>query len=220
MAIIADIREHVTLPILLTIRRLSEGGYFFGEEVERLAYFKSLLPAVDAVDIELYDTQDIREQIIEHAHKQSKTVVLSYHNFRRTPSERRFSEIVEDAVTVGGDIVKIAVMAEKVEDVELLMKFTTDFNAREILLATMSMGDLGRVTRAVNPFLGSCLTYGYVGEVPTTPGQLPVRELRAVLDLFPGQRIPVASLDVVYGLLKKVAHKATSSPVRESAGAV
>lgn len=184
--LVARIKECVNLPILLTVRRFSEGGYFAGDEVDRLKLFKRLANYVDAADVELYATE-IRNEVIDLFKSQGKLVLTSYHNFIRTPPVSKIDEIVEDAVSFDADMVKIALAARSEADVKFLTKYTAEFE-REILLTTISMGDVGTISRILNPFLGSCFTYGCIGEA-TTPGQIPVKELRGLMDEFSGMQI-------------------------------
>lgn len=189
LGLVAKIRAVSKCPILLTIRRLTEGGYFFQDEAHRLSLFQKLIPRVDAVDVELY-AMEIRDDVIKSAYKHHKPVVVSYHNFLRTPSRSKLEEVADDAVQAGANMLKIAVMAQSTADVRALQAFTTEFS-RDILLTTISMGDMGAVSRILNPFLGSCFTYGFVGE-PTVPGQIHIQDLRRLIDLFPGERIDLA----------------------------
>lgn len=208
MRTVEQVRRAVPQPLLLTVRHPSEGGRFFGTEREREELILRLLPAVDAVDLELYGAVEISGPIIKAARAQGKRVVLSFHDFTGTPplraraeGERGLEEIVRDARTLRADVVKIAARAETMEDVETLMRFTARCASGGVVLATMSMGEPGRLSRVLNPFFGSCLTYGYVGAAATTPGQWAVRELRPALDLFPSRRLPEP---VVEALLQPV----------------
>lgn len=186
-SLLTEVKRIADLPVLLTIRQFPEGGYFAGSESERFNLFKSLLAEVDGVDVELY-AKAIRDDLISAAHAAGKLVVLSYHNFKHTPRLSKMNEIVEDALSFKGDMVKIAVTALTENDVKMLSRFTAGFD-RDILLTTISMGEAGIVSRVLNPFLGSCFTYGFVGDSPTTPGQIEVSQLRRLIDSFPGQRI-------------------------------
>lgn len=182
-----DIKRIANLPVLLTIRQFPEGGYFAGTEAERLDLFNFLLSEVDAVDVELY-AKEIRDQVLQSAHALEKLVVLSYHNFKHTPCLSKINEVVEDAMIFQADMVKISVTALEAKDVNLISRFTAEFD-KEILLTTISMGEVGTVSRVLNTFLGSCFTYGFVGPTPTTPGQIQVRNLRKLIDEFAGQQI-------------------------------
>lgn len=192
-SLLQRIKAVAPLPVLLTIRQFAEGGYFkgsgnfWGSESERLSLFEYLLPEVDGVDVELY-AKEIRSKVVQRARSLNKFVVLSYHNFKHTPNLNKIDEIVEDAMSFGAHMVKIAVAAANEEDVTFLSRFTASFD-RDILLTTISMGEVGVVSRVLNPFLGSCFTYGFVGQEPTTPGQVQVGLLRQLVDEFPGQRL-------------------------------
>lgn len=185
--LLKEAKRSTGLPVLLTIRQFPEGGYFAGSEPERLNLFKLLMPHVEAIDVELYAAQ-IRDQIVQLAHNVGKLVVLSYHNFKHTPRLSKIKEIAEDALFFKADMVKISVTALDERDVKLISGFTSGFK-EDILLTTISMGEVGTVSRVLNPFLGSCFTYGFVGEAPTTPGQISVRSLRRLIDEFAGQQV-------------------------------
>ncbi|HEY1791267.1 MAG TPA: type I 3-dehydroquinate dehydratase [Verrucomicrobiae bacterium] len=192
-SLLRKIKTVAPLPILLTIRQFAEGGYFtgsesfWGSESRRLSLFEYLLPEVEAVDIELY-AREIQPAVVQMARSLNKFVVLSYHNFKHTPDLKKIDEIVEDSMSFGAHMVKIAVAAASEEDVTSLSRFTASFK-RDILLTTISMGEVGVVSRVLNPFLGSSFTYGFVGQEPTTPGQIQVGLLRQLIDEFPKQRI-------------------------------
>jgi len=186
-ALLRKVKAVSELPILLTVRQFPEGGYFAGTEAERLSLFKYLLPDVHAVDVEIY-AKEIRDQVVASFHAANKLVVLSYHNFKHTPPLTKLNEVVEDAVSFHADMVKIAVTARSEGDVKLLSNFTADFN-RDIFITSISMGETGTVSRVLNPFLGSCFTYGYVGHAPTTPGQIQIGSLRKLIDEFAGQKV-------------------------------
>ncbi len=50
-------------------------------------------------------------------------------------------------------------------------------------LITMSMSEIGRLSRAAGSFTGSCITFG-AGARASAPGQLGAAELRQVLDIL------------------------------------
>ncbi len=211
--LVAAVRCAVPLPLLLTVRHASEGGRWSGSERERLAIYLRLLPAVHAVDLELLSAAELRGLVMEAARALGKPVVLSFHDFTRTPPLRAsgnggssLHEIADQARELGADVVKIAATAETAEDVERLMRFTVACVKRGMVPATMSMGEKGRISRVLNPFLGSCFTYGYVGATATTQGQWKVRELRPLLDLFPGRPLSESKLEQVFELLRSSAN--------------
>lgn len=187
------VRAASGLPILLTIRLPSQGGCFLGSEEKRLELFTALLPEVDAIDIEL-SASLIREKVVKAARDHTKTVIVSYHNAFRTPptdASTGESENLEAVVTAAreasADIVKMSVKALSKEDVRALLLFTASMVDKGARLATISGGVIGTVSRILNPFVGSCLTYGHVGNATIVPGILPVQYLRQIFDRFTDQ---------------------------------
>lgn len=174
------IRQKVGLPIIATVRRQDEGGGRLYPEGERLRLFKSLIPLVDAVDIELRSKGIIRE-VIREAKLRRRKILISYHNLKRTPPDEELENIAGQAKKNGGDIVKIAALAKKGDDVARLMAFT--YHCSHKPLVSISLGRTGTISRILSPFFGSCLTYAYVHN-SAAPGQLNVSQLRGELKRF------------------------------------
>jgi len=76
----------------------------------------------------------------------------------------------------------MAVMPQSVEDVLTLLTATN--TARQQLqqpIITMSMGDLGKVSRMAGEVFGSCLSFATVGAA-SAPGQIALDHLRPELE--------------------------------------
>lgn len=86
---------------------------------------------------------------------------------------------------MGADIPKMAVMPREREDVLRLMETTLLANRLmvEKPLITMSMGTLGAITRVSGESFGSSVTFGCM-ERSSAPGQIPVRELKRILEIL------------------------------------
>lgn len=122
-----------------------------------------------------------RETLVRELQEQNAVVLLSYHNFRRTPSGGELSSILFQMQGMGGDIVKAAVMPETREDVLRLMEATERFTRESSCPAiTMSMGGLGAVSRIACGLTGSAATFGAAGKT-SAPGQIDVRMLAQIL---------------------------------------
>lgn len=143
---------------------------------KRLDIFKAIMPFADAVDIEI--DASINRQVISHA--LGKTVIVSEHDFEKTPDTAHLESIVRKAHDLGGHIIKISAMAKSLHDVARLMLFTSACNKN---LVTMSMGEFGTISRVLAPVFGSLFTYGYVTK-QVAPGQLPVERLIEELRLY------------------------------------
>ncbi|NOX97808.1 MAG: type I 3-dehydroquinate dehydratase [Nitrospirae bacterium] len=171
------IRQKVGLPVIGTVRRKDEGGGRRYSERERLHLWKSLIPVIDAVDIELRSKRIIKE-VVREARLRKRKILVSYHNLRETPRDEDLEELACRAKGVGGDIIKIAVRAKNKDEVVRLMTFT--YHCLYQPLVSISLGRAGVISRILAPFFGSCLTYAYVDN-PVVPGQLSVSQLKEKL---------------------------------------
>jgi 3-dehydroquinate dehydratase-1 len=167
---IDKIKKTTGFPCIGTIRETEEN------RDKRSDIFKAVMPFVDAVDIE-GDTS-INRQVIAHA--SGKTVIVSEHDFEKTPDTAHLETIAAKAESIGANIVKIATMAKNRHDVARLMAFTA---AGKGNLVTIAMGEHGNITRVLAPVFGSLFTYGYVTK-SVAPGQLPVGKLIEELRLY------------------------------------
>lgn len=175
--ILQDIKK-TGLPVIITNRMKQEGGNWGGSEDDRIRTLNSLLPMADAVDIELCAKD--RDIVVKKAGDIGKTVIISTHDFQRTPVNDVMKGIISDSFAKGADIAKLAVMPNSLEDV--LRLFDVTLHAKGAV-CTIAMGETGRHSRVITPVYGSVMTYGYV-EKPTAPGQLRVDELKQLLKLL------------------------------------
>ena len=171
-----------SLPVLVTIRAAAEGGAFRDSEPERLALYRALLPSADAVDVEL--AAAIRPAVVRAAHDAGLPVVLSHHDFRRTPPDAELDRLVARGFRAGADIVKIAAHVRDDRDTTRLAGFLARHPDRALVV--IGMGEHGVKTRVLFPALGSLFTFAALGR-GTAPGQLPLVALLRELTLhYPG----------------------------------
>jgi len=165
------------MPIIGTIRSRREGGRRLIPDSRRASLFKEILPFIDCVDLEL-GSQRLRKAVLANARRRRKRVILSYHNFRNTPSDAALAGLLDRARHAGADIVKIAVTPKRKEDVARLLFFT--HRNREKNLIAIAMGPRGTASRILAPLFGSLLTYSFAGR-SHAPGQLSFEALRKEL---------------------------------------
>ena len=165
------------LPILITNRLKQEGGAWEKSEDERIGVLLSLIPLADAVDIELCAHD--RDSVVKEAKSAGKTVIISTHDFQKTPETEVMKCVLEDSFTAGADIAKLAVMPNSFDDVLRLLDVTLHAKGA---VCTIAMGDIGKHSRVIAPVYGSVITYGSV-DTATAPGQLRVDELKSILEL-------------------------------------
>ncbi len=167
----------VRLPILLTVRHPAEGGIGNLSVERRREIFRELLPYAALVDVELRSVASMRE-VISAAKGQGIGLVVSSHDFHRTPSLAEMGNRRDRAFAAGADIFKVAARADDAGSAARLLDFVSTAKARR--LAVMGMGKLGQASRLVLACAGSTLNYGYLDK-PNAPGQWEAKELKTLL---------------------------------------
>ncbi len=121
------------------------------------------------VDIEYEATAEYKSDIIDFAHKHQCDVIISYHNYDKTPELDELENIVNQCYTQGADLAKVATHVNVNRDNSKILSL---YKAPGRLVA-IGMGDLGRISRIVAPFLGAEFTYASVEDgSATAPGQI------------------------------------------------
>ena len=180
-------RREIGVPLILTVRSKNEGGQKDIPNQLKLNIFKESIPLVDAVDIEL--ESPILLEVVKTARKNKKIVIVSWHNLKMTPRDKTLKDILNKAKRSGADIVKIAAKANKKEDLIRLMRFTMDNRSENMI--TISLGEIGSISRLVFPALASLITYAYLNK-PSGSGQRPLGELCEHLRTYYPRYNPVA----------------------------
>jgi len=178
--------ESAGTPVLLTLRLAAEGGKWEDRDTHRAQHLFEAVDALSAIDVE--HQSELAAILVERAAAQGKTVVLSYHDFERTPDDdtirRLIGEMAATASTGPGDgnvIAKLALMANSQDDVERLAALLAEEHPAPLCL--IAMGDDWADTRVDFPAAGSALTYAYL-DTPSAPGQLSCGEVRERLSFM------------------------------------
>lgn len=170
LSFVEHVRNRTGLPLIGTVRESERIG------TDRLAVFERLLPLVDAVDIEI--DAGIRDQVVTKA--DGKTVIISEHDFEKTPSTARLEALAREAVEAGASIVKIAAMPRSPGDVVRMLRFCSDTPHPMVAIA---MGELGTISRVLAPLFGSLFSYAFLGD-SVAPGQLSLDKLAEEFRLY------------------------------------
>jgi len=126
------------------------------------------------VDMEYEAPPEFKNDLIDFAHKHQCDVIISYHNYDRTPELEELERIVHDIYKQGADLAKIATHVNMNRDNSKILSL---YKAPGRLVA-VGMGDLGRISRVVAPFLGAEFTYASLDDSSTTaPGQISYEKL-------------------------------------------
>ena len=168
-------------PLIATNRAIHEGGFFAGNDRERI---KILLEAAkegfNYIDLEL-STKNLAE-LVKRLHGLKSNVIISYHDFKKTPSIKTINEIFSREVNKGADICKIVTTARKFEDNLKLLNFIY-CNYKKARIVCFAMGESGKISRFISPILGAHFTFASIEEgEETAPGQLEINRMRELYE--------------------------------------
>lgn len=169
------------VPSLATIRLENEGGAWLGSESDREALYETIIPHVHAVDVEI-QTADTLARVRRQTERLGKTLIVSYHDTKTTPSYGRLDQVVQDSAEAGAQIIKIATMVTERQHVSVLANLLLQHADKNLIV--IGMGSQGLVTRLLFPALGSLLTFAAIAGQPTAPGQLPYRAMLDTMRLI------------------------------------
>lgn len=178
-------------PLLFTFRTQAEGGEAAISDRDYAALLMQAVQSglIDAVDIEYFRSRNYTEPVVQLAKEKSVTIVMSSHDFQKTPP---YEEIVQRLLGMkeqGADVAKLACMPQCAADVLTLLQATNYVKTQypDEPLITMSMGQLGVISRISGEVFGSAMTFG-AAKKASAPGQLDVATLRQTLQVLHGKR--------------------------------
>lgn len=171
--------------LLFTFRTAGEGGE---REIEREEYY-ALNEAVacggaDLVDVEAFFEEERTLEEVERIHRAGARVIASNHDFYGTPEVGEMVRKLKKMEKMGADVAKLAVMPAKKMDVIGLLEATVIADKEMgIPVVTMSMGEMGVISRVSGGLTGAAMTFAAVGKA-SAPGQIAVEDIRKVLDVI------------------------------------
>lgn len=187
LSTLGAIRESLPNKLLLFTFRTTEEG---GQREFSFHQYRELYEAVvatgqlDLLDVELGVAEYLGRGFIQNLKAQGAGLILSYHNFHKTPADGELLLKVSVMKQFAADFGKLAVMPHELKDVLRFMNVSVQLTElTELPLILISMGDLGKTTRVSGELIHSVMTFGSL-RASSAPGQIPVEELRQVLDVM------------------------------------
>ena len=179
---IEGVLSHQKMPVICTNRGKEFGGFFGGSEEERIDL---LLRAAEAgaefVDVEYFENS---QKILDRFPSETK-IILSYHNFDKTPSMDSLRTLADNMMSYGVFLVKIVTMARSPVDCLNILNLILEIRRKGQEVVAFCMGPLGKWTRIASLFLGAYLTYGAKSpEKLAAPGQLTIPQIRHLLSML------------------------------------
>jgi 3-dehydroquinate dehydratase type I len=184
-----DYLSGVKLPLLLenrkklfivTNRKKEEGGKYKGGERERLRVLQEAIDlGADYIDVELATERSFLQDLIRN--KRETQIILSFHDFRKTPSIKELQKLFGQMIQLGADVIKIVPFAGFWEDNLNILSLIPFAKERKQKIVAFCMGEKGKISRIFSPFFGAAWTYASLNKnKASAPGQLTVRELKDI----------------------------------------
>lgn len=126
----------------------------------------------DYIDIDL----DLIKNLKLSKLQRSKTI-LSFHDFKKTPTMKDLSEVVNNMRKFKVGVIKIATLVKSDVDMGNLFRILMNKKKNEKMIV-VGMGEKGRLTRILGPSLGSFLTFASTKYGTSAPGQIDIEEIK------------------------------------------
>jgi len=179
----SKIARAASTPLIATNRPLSEHGSFAGPEKERIGILQQAAKqGFEYVDLE--DTTPNLSKTRNALRSQGAKIILSHHDYFRTPSPLGLSRIFSQLQKEKPEIYKIVTTAKSSEDTISILRFLEE-KRRSASLVGFAMGKIGVWSRLLAPFHGSIFTYASLERgLETAPGQPTISELRRIYEIL------------------------------------
>lgn len=158
-----------------------EQGGFAGSDKRKVDLLLVAAPFVDYLDVGLHTGP--REIVRLRKGKKKAKLILSHHDFKKTPKATELKNIVKNAVKHGADIIKIATMVKSLADNQRLIELAMELKQRRLRHIIIGMGEMGMTTRILSQKLGNELQFVALESV-TAPGQLSLAQALELKNLF------------------------------------
>jgi len=157
-------------PLIITARHPNEGGSSRLSLPQRRALLTRFLTHADYIDVELRSARALHA-LLANAKTKNVRRIISFHNFKSTPSERILAAKAREAKSQGADIFKVATRTDTPMELGRLLEFITKDRVN-VRLAVMGIGRLGAMSRVLLARAGSVLIYASLSETTDIEGQL------------------------------------------------
>ncbi len=175
-------------PLLITNRKRDEGGSFKGSERQRIdLLLQAVELGVEYVDIELSTEYALIEELLKiiRTHGNKTRLIVSCHDFDKTPSEMKLKARFNECINAGAGIVKIVTYARSVEDNLKVLNLIPYSRKKDRQIITFCMGKLGRISRVAAPLLGSYLGFASLERGhESAPGQITIHDMKEIFRIL------------------------------------
>jgi len=151
----------------------------FSDDERRELLMTSIEEGASFVDLEVESDDEYRESIAGRARSKGCKVIVSFHDYEKTPERGELQRIIARCFELGADVAKIACRLNSGKDAARLIGLLDSASPTVVI----GMGPEGGITRVIAPLLGSPFTYGAVKKGrEVVDGQLDHRTIGRALD--------------------------------------
>lgn len=189
---VCDLLQEIKLvlkekPLIFTIRSKEEGGEVSINKEDYIDIYKEICEKklVDIIDVEFRLGEKNISELISLAHDNNIKVIISKHDFEKTPPKYEMLEDLIQMQKLKCDIPKLAVMPNSYLDVIKLLEVTAIMKEKynDTPVITISMGREGVISRISGQIFGSCLTFAS-GVKASAPGQIEIKDLHIIMEII------------------------------------
>ncbi|MCM8833332.1 MAG: type I 3-dehydroquinate dehydratase [Candidatus Omnitrophica bacterium] len=167
--------------IIGTLRWYKEAGedFFYLPDRKRLEIYREISDFVDIIDVEI--KSKICDKVCEIYKSKDKKIILSYHNFKKTPDINKLKKIVKKGKKYQADIVKVATKIKTKKHLFTLMELTYRYSKKINLVVIPMEGNI--YERLLPLIFGSFFTYVHLNK-KVAPGQPSFFEISQFIGLI------------------------------------
>ena len=175
---VEEVLPKLRRPLIITARDPHEGGANKLRLRQRWDLLVRFLNHADYIDIELRSARALKSLLANDKTKEVRQII-SFHDFKSTPSARILAAKARQASSHGADIFKVATRTDTPMELARLLEFVTG-SALDLSLAVMGIGKLGAISRVLLAHAGSVLIYASITGVSDVEGQMSLEQVRAL----------------------------------------
>ena len=178
---VRDLLKNKPVPVICVCKKPDEKGLFKGSwsDVANIL-IEAIKNGAEYIDLPIQGLRTQDSGLSKLAVKYKFKLILSYHNFTKTPSLKFMLKKAKDMKKLGADIVKISVMAKSLEDTVRIIFLAKELQDKKIPHILIAMGRVGVLSRVLTPTLGGEIMFAPLSKGHgSASGQLTVEELRS-----------------------------------------
>ena len=190
--LIGAVRSSSASVRILVTNRERETSCSSGEKERLGVLLEAVSLGADFVDVELTTPPVWREEIRAAigAHGNRTKLIISHHDFRKTPALKTLIRLFNESVKAGADVVKIVTMARSPEDNLRVLSLIPYAGRRHREIIAFCMGEQGRISRVMAAMLGASFTFASLERgAESAAGQLTVREMKQIFRILKSNRV-------------------------------